>query len=245
MKKTPLFLIIIMLSFSGCSSANKSMITENEAEKNMENDNTEEILNRMNEINRGAAPKVSIKQPGQESTDPESDKTQVQLDNLASEYSKALIKTNYGDITVEFYAEESPLTVNSFMNLAKKGFYDGTRFHRIIPDFMIQGGDPLSKDENAKGRWGTGGPEYRFQDEINSYKLVKGSLAMANSGPNTNGSQFFIVTAEETSWLDGKHTNFGKVIDGMDVVERIGAVETGDQDRPLKDVVVEKVKLLQ
>ncbi|MFH1583077.1 MAG: peptidylprolyl isomerase, partial [Candidatus Falkowbacteria bacterium] len=125
------------------------------------------------------------------------------------------MKTNFGDITVKFYAQESPITVNSFMNLAKAGFYNGTKFHRVIKDFMIQGGDPNSKDDDWSND-GQGGPGYQFQDEINQHKLVKGSLAMANSGANTNGSQFFMVTAEATSWLDGKHTNFGYVVSGLD-----------------------------
>ncbi|MCU0679422.1 MAG: peptidylprolyl isomerase [Planctomycetes bacterium] len=158
---------------------------------------------------------------------------------------KAVIKTNLGDITVEFYAEESPITVNNFLNLAKQGFYNGTRFHRVINDFMIQGGDPLSKDIGQKDRWGTGGPDYRFQDEINERPLQKGSLAMANSGPNTNGSQFFIVTKDFTPWLDGKHTNFGFVAEGLDVVEKIETVETDSNDRPREDVIINSIELVK
>ncbi len=137
-----------------------------------------------------------------------------------SENTKAIIKTNKGDITVSFYVKDSPKTVNNFINLARENFYDGILFHRVIEDFMIQAGDPNTKNKPQE-TWGTGGPGYQFEDEINSHKLVRGSLAMANSGPNTNGSQFFIVTTDETPWLDGKHTNFGEVTDGLDIAESI------------------------
>jgi len=163
--------------------------------------------------------------------------------DLLAEYSKAVIHTNYGDIEVKLYSQDSPVTVNNFLNLAQAGFYDDTKFHRVIKDFMIQGGDPLSRGSDIS-RYGTGGPGYRFADEINSHLLVKGSLAMANAGPNTNGSQFFIVTAEATPWLDGLHTNFGEVVSGMEVVEKIGTAATGANDRPLQDVVVSSVELL-
>lgn len=164
--------------------------------------------------------------------------------DLALEYSQARIKTNLGDIIVKFYNEESPVTVNNFLNLAQSGFYNGTKFHRVIKDFMIQGGDPNSKTDDTMS-YGTGGPEYRFADEINNRKLVAGSLAMANAGPGTNGSQFFIVTAPETPWLDGMHTNFGEVVSGMDVVKAIEAVETGVRDIPVTPVVVEAVELMK
>lgn len=165
--------------------------------------------------------------------------------DLAAEFTKAVFKTNKGDITVAFFADESPVTVNNFLNLAQEGFFNGTKFHRIIAEFMIQGGDPLTKDEAMKPRWGTGGPEYRFGDEFNNKPLVRGSLAMANAGPNTNGSQFFIVTAQATPWLDGKHTNFGEVIDGMDVVAAIEAAPTGERDVPAEDIVIESIELLK
>jgi len=164
--------------------------------------------------------------------------------NLLAKFDSAIIKTNKGNITVEFYNNDSPLTVNNFLNLAQQGFYDGTKFHRVIKDFMIQGGDPLSKDDNPAND-GTGGPDYRFNDEFNKHKLVRGSLAMANSGPNTNGSQFFIVTVDSTPWLDGKHTNFGKVVEGMDVVNSIEATQTGPGDRPLSDIVIKSIELIK
>lgn len=160
-----------------------------------------------------------------------------------TDVTQAVIKTNLGDITVKFYNEDSPKTVSNFVSLAESGFYNGTKFHRVIKDFMIQGGDPLSKDNALKARWGTGGPGYQFTDEINSHKIVQGSLAMANSGPNTNGSQFFIVTAQATPWLDGKHTNFGEVTAGMDVVLKIENVQTEGPDRPVEDVVIESIEL--
>ncbi len=168
--------------------------------------------------------------------------TNTMSENLREQYSQATIKTNYGDITVKFYGDDSPVTVNNFLKLASSGFYDNTKFHRVIKDFMIQGGDPLSKEANTS-LYGTGGPGYQFADEFNSHKLVLGSLAMANSGPNTNGSQFFIVTASETPWLDGRHTNFGEVVSGLEVVKKIEAVTTGANDRPLEDVVITSIEL--
>ncbi|PIR44854.1 MAG: peptidylprolyl isomerase [Candidatus Vogelbacteria bacterium CG10_big_fil_rev_8_21_14_0_10_51_16] len=148
-----------------------------------------------------------------------------------------ILETNKGDITLELYFDKAPNTVENFVRLAKEGFYDGTKFHRVISGFMIQGGDPLSKSDNS-ARWGTGGPGYAFADEINNELLVAGVLAMANSGPDTNGSQFFVVTAKETPWLDGKHTVFGRVIRGMDVVREIERVPTDLYDRPRDPVVL-------
>jgi peptidyl-prolyl cis-trans isomerase B (cyclophilin B) len=155
-----------------------------------------------------------------------------------------LMKTNFGDIKLKLYTPEAPKTVNNFLSLAEKDFYNGIKFHRIIEGFMIQGGDPLTKTEN-KNQYGTGGPGYTFEDEINDKKLVRGSLAMANSGPNTNGSQFFIVTAESTPWLDGKHTNFGEVIEGMEAVDEIEGLETDARDYPEKDVVIESIEIIE
>lgn len=137
-----------------------------------------------------------------------------------AENTQAIIKTNKGNITISFYVNDAPKTVNNFINLANRDFYDGIIFHRVIDDFMIQVGDPNTKDK-PRNTWGTGGPGYQFEDEINSHKLVRGSVAMANSGPDTNGSQIFIVTTDETPWLDGKHTNFGEVVEGMNVAESI------------------------
>jgi cyclophilin family peptidyl-prolyl cis-trans isomerase len=149
--------------------------------------------------------------------------------------SQATLHTSHGAIALEFFDDDAPKTVANFRELAGKGFYDGLSFHRVIPDFMIQGGCPQGT--------GTGGPGYTFEDEFNDHKVVKGALAMANAGPNTNGSQFFIVTAEATPWLDGKHTAFGKVVDGMDAVDAIEGVETGPGDRPTEPVFIERVEL--
>jgi peptidyl-prolyl cis-trans isomerase B (cyclophilin B) len=149
--------------------------------------------------------------------------------------SLATLHTNHGPIELELFDADAPKTVENFRSLAADGFYDGLFFHRVIPGFMIQGGDPLGT--------GTGGPGYTFEDEINEHRIVRGALAMANAGPNTNGSQFFIVTAEAAPWLDGKHTVFGTVTDGMEVVDRIEAAPTGARDRPLEDVTIERVEL--
>jgi cyclophilin family peptidyl-prolyl cis-trans isomerase len=151
--------------------------------------------------------------------------------------STAIMKTSEGDIVLELFDEDAPKTVSNFKQLASQGFYDGLIFHRIIEDFMIQGGCPQGT--------GTGGPGYTFEDEINHHKVVKGALAMANAGPNTNGSQFFIVTTEEAPWLDGKHTVFGEVRDGMDVVDRIGTTKTDGRDRPVDDIRIDAIELQQ
>jgi peptidyl-prolyl cis-trans isomerase B (cyclophilin B) len=146
-----------------------------------------------------------------------------------------MLHTNHGAIAIELFDEDAPKTVDNFTKLAREGFYDGVVFHRVIPDFMIQGGDPTGT--------GRGGPGYTFEDEFNDHKVVRGALAMANAGPNTNGSQFFIVTAEATPWLDGKHTVFGRVTDGMDVVDTISDLDTDGMDKPRQDVVIERVEL--
>jgi cyclophilin family peptidyl-prolyl cis-trans isomerase len=151
--------------------------------------------------------------------------------------STATMKTSEGDIVLELFDEDAPKTVSNFKQLASQGFYDGLIFHRVIADFMIQGGCPQGT--------GTGGPGYTFEDEINQHKVVKGALAMANAGPNTNGSQFFIVTTEEAPWLDGKHTVFGEVRDGMDVVDRIGTTETDGRDRPVEPIGIETIEFEQ
>lgn len=158
-------------------------------------------------------------------------------DKLSKNMEQVVMKTNFGDITFELFDKDAPETVNNFLKLSKQGFYNGTKFHRVIKDFMIQGGDPNSKD-NDFANDGMGGPGYSFKDEINSHKLVFGALAMANSGPNTNGSQFFIVTAKETPWLDGKHTVFGRVLQGMDAVQKIENLKTNEQNHPLEDAIV-------
>jgi peptidyl-prolyl cis-trans isomerase B (cyclophilin B) len=149
--------------------------------------------------------------------------------------SQATLHTSAGPIAVEFHDEDAPKTVENFRKLAGDGFYDGLVFHRVIPDFMIQGGCPEGT--------GTGGPGYQFEDEFNDHKVERGALAMANAGPNTNGSQFFIVTTGAAPWLDGKHTVFGKVTDGMEAVDAIESTPTGPGDKPLEPQTIERVEL--
>jgi peptidyl-prolyl cis-trans isomerase B (cyclophilin B) len=149
--------------------------------------------------------------------------------------SQATMHTNHGAIEIELHDDDAPKTVENFRKLAADGFYDGVIFHRVIRDFMIQGGDPTGT--------GTGGPGYTFEDEFNDHKIVRGALAMANAGPNTNGSQFFIVTTQEASWLDGKHTVFGKVVSGMDTVDAIESQPTDARDKPVDDAKIERIEL--
>jgi len=151
--------------------------------------------------------------------------------------SQATMTTSEGTITFELFDADAPKTVDNFRKLAADGFYDGLIFHRVIKDFMIQGGCPEGT--------GTGGPGYQFEDEINEHKIVRGALAMANAGPDTNGSQFFIVTTDEAPWLDGKHTVFGQVTDGMDVVDHIEGKQTDARDRPQEDVRMESVSVAE
>ncbi len=149
--------------------------------------------------------------------------------------SRAILHTNAGPVTIELFDEDAPKTVENFRRLSGDGFYDGLTFHRVIKDFMIQGGCPEGT--------GTGGPGYTFEDEPNEHRVVRGALAMANSGPNTNGSQFFLVTAQECAWLDGKHTVFGQVVEGLDTVDKLEGTETGPGDRPVQPQVIERVEL--
>jgi peptidyl-prolyl cis-trans isomerase B (cyclophilin B) len=143
--------------------------------------------------------------------------------------------TNHGPIELELFDADAPKTVENFVKLSSDGYYDGLIFHRVIKDFMIQGGCPQGT--------GTGGPGYEFEDEINDHKVVRGALAMANRGPNTNGSQFFIVTTDAAPWLDGKHTVFGEVASGMEAVDAIEGLETGAGDRPVEDARIERVEV--
>src|SRR3954449_3521773 len=149
--------------------------------------------------------------------------------------SEATMTTNHGDITITLFDEDAPKTVENFRKLARDGFYDGLIFHRVIKDFMIQGGCPQGT--------GTGGPGYQFEDEINPHKVVRGALAMANAGPNTNGSQFFIVTVDQAPWLGGKPTVFGKVTGGMDVVDKLESLPTDGRDRPREDARIDTLEV--
>lgn len=238
MKRIQVFLfgLAIVFIFSGCGSSNENQKQSDAIQD--QNQNTD-YINGMLNIKKQAEQNVN------NAVNQENNKINA-MDEKNNEYAKkynaAEIETNLGKIKVKFYNSDSPITVNNFLKLADQKFYDETKFHRVIKGFMVQGGDPNSKSGDTS-TWGTGGPGYSFDDEINSHKLVRGSLAMANAGPNTNGSQFFIVTAKETSWLDGKHTNFGEVISGMDVVDKIEAVKTGAQDRPVEDVIIKGIVL--
>ena len=149
--------------------------------------------------------------------------------------TNATMETNHGTIELELFPDDAPKTVENFVKLARDGFYDGVIFHRVIEDFMIQGGDPTGT--------GSGGPGYQFEDEANDHPVERGALAMANAGPNTNGSQFFIVTADACPWLDGKHTVFGRVVEGQDVVDRISKLPADGRDRPSEPVTIDRVEL--
>jgi cyclophilin family peptidyl-prolyl cis-trans isomerase len=149
--------------------------------------------------------------------------------------STATMDTNHGTIELDLFDDDAPKTVSNFVKLARDGFYDGISFHRVIEGFMVQGGDPTGT--------GAGGPGYQFEDEFNDHKVERGALAMANAGPNTNGSQFFIVTADSCPWLDGKHTVFGRVTSGMDVVDTISRVDTDARDKPVDDVRIESLRV--
>lgn len=238
--KKYLLLFSLILFLSACSSSPSSRIDENNAPKGLNNYDDSVVVDKLNELRK----EDQVKQETQANKQVSESKPDIQIEDLLKKYNGVVLKTNLGDIKVKLYGGESPTTVNNFLTLAKKGFYDKTKFHRIISDFMIQGGDPNSKDDNWADD-GTGGPGYKFVDEFNSHKLVRGSFAMANSGPNTNGSQFFIVTKDSTPWLDGKHTNFGEVVEGMDVVIKIEAVKKNERDHPLDDVVINSIELIK
>ncbi len=174
------------------------------------------------------------------------------LKKFSDDYDHVLMKTSMGDIKIKLYGDESPLTVNNFLNLIKEGYYDGIKFHRVINGFMIQGGDPLTKDDSKQAMWGTGGPGYSIQDEyVSGLTNKKGTLSMANSGPNTGGSQFFINLIDNTflDWdkepLTSKHPVFGEVVEGFDVVEKIGEVATAAGDRPIEPVVITDIELIE
>lgn len=167
-------------------------------------------------------------------------------DNITNNNQKnmqATFNTNKGEFTVELFGDLTPKTVANFVKLAQDGFYNDTKFHRVIEGFMNQAGDPLSKDDSQKSRWGTGGPGYQFADEISANnKNDIGTLSMANAGPNTNGSQFFINVANN-NFLDTKHTVFGKVVSGLDVVMSINKVETDPSDKPLDPVIIKNITI--
>lgn len=234
--------VIGSLVLTGCGqlSSDDAILKEKvaEEEKNKNSGYISDLMDTKEQANKNV----------QNAMDQENKKINEALDegttDYVQKYTAAVLETNLGKIKVKFYNADSPKTINNFLQLADQKFYDGTKFHRVIKDFMIQGGDPNSKDDDWSDD-GMGGPGYKFADEFNAHKLVRGSLAMANSGPNTNGSQFFIVTAEATPWLDGKHTNFGEVIEGLDIVDKIENAKVGANDHPLEDIVVKNITLLE
>jgi len=163
--------------------------------------------------------------------------------NIMTETKQNIIlETNLGNIEISLLSSQAPKTVANFIKLAKDGFYENTKFHRVIKGFMIQGGDPYTKGEDTSV-YGTGGPGYKFADEQNDLPMVRGMLAMANSGPNTNGSQFFIITANATPWLVGKHTVFGQVVSGMEIVDKIENLKVDANDLPLSSAIIQKITI--
>lgn len=173
------------------------------------------------------------------------DELTSQNDMQNSERPIIEFNTSLGVITIQLYSDLSPKTVEQIITFVEQGYYDGVQFHRVIENFMIQGGDPLTKDPSKKALYGTGGPGFSFADEFNDQPIVRGSFAMANSGPNTNGSQFFIVTAQATPWLDGVHTNVGEVIGGMEVVDEISSTATDSNDLPLTPVTINSANIVK
>ncbi|MCF7794782.1 peptidylprolyl isomerase [Patescibacteria group bacterium] len=182
----------------------------------------------------------------------ENNRTVHNQKDLAQEYQYVVLNTNYGDVKIKLYTEKTPITANNFLNLAQDGFYNETKFHRIIEGFMIQGGDPLTKDDKQKDRWGTGSPGYVIPNEdVKEVSNLEGTISMANSGPDTGGSQFFINTADNQALdynkqpLQSQHSVFGEVVEGMEVVKEIESLETDLRDRPLEDAVITSVELLK
>jgi cyclophilin family peptidyl-prolyl cis-trans isomerase len=232
------FLTLVLLS--GCSQA--------EAPETTQGQETKRQAEEMSLLAEALDTTQKAKQDIQKATEQENQRLNQALSEIDTTYSQqyqgVILHTSIGDIQVTFHNEDSPLTVNNFLKLAQEKFYDGTKFHRVIKDFMIQGGDPNSKDNNWADD-GVGGPGYTFKDEINNHPLIRGSVAMANAGPNTNGSQFFIVTASSTPWLDGKHTNFGEVTSGLDIVDKIENTPVNTDDHPLEDIIIQSVELVK
>ena len=237
-----------VLFLAGCSTADKAEQKKTEEAKNQEQTQDPGYLRGMVGIKEQAEKNI------QNATDAENKRLQETLneDNKSNtnnvdyvkKYSGAVLNTNLGKINVKFYNENTPVTVNNFLKLASEKFYDGTKFHRVIKGFMIQGGDPNSKDDDWTND-GTGGPGYKFNDELKgTEKYTQGTMAMANSGPNTNGSQFFIVTASPGYPLPPSYTVFGQVESGMDVALQIENVKTNANDHPMEDVVIQSIELI-
>jgi cyclophilin family peptidyl-prolyl cis-trans isomerase len=244
-KITLLIAFTSILLFSGCAGTG-------EVKKTVEQpvEDASKYVPKMVDINKKAQEDVNsaVNQENDKLNNALSE-NDMENEDLSKKYSAAVLKTNLGDIKVKFDSTNAPNTVDNFLKLASQNFYNGTKFHRVIKSFMIQGGDPNSKNYSIKDQWGKGGPGYAFKDELKgTEKYPQGTLAMANSGPNTNGSQFFIVTASPAAPLPPSYTVFGQVISGMDValkIENVQTVSPGHIDRPVEDVVINSVELLE
>lgn len=198
-------------------------------------------------VNTYNTSKNKIEQLINNETTPSSLEENVDNTEIQNQTMKATFTTNKGNFEIELFDTLAPKTVENFVKLAESNFYDGVKFHRVIENFMIQTGDPLSKDDDMSDRWGTGGPGYQFGDEIHAENLnVRGTISMANAGPNTNGSQFFINTnPDDNNFLDTKHTVFGKVVSGMDVVDMINGIETFPNDRPIEPIIISSITIVK
>lgn len=239
-----LFLVVIL--FSGCAENNnkeeKTKVSSGllDANKKAQDDISEAMEKENAKLNNSLNEEKSMNVET-----PKTLKAPIVNQELIKKYPFAIIKTSLGDIKVKFYGTATPLTVTNFLQLAEAKFYDNIKFHRVIKGFMIQVGDPFSKDDTMKARWGTGDPGYKFKDELTGKeKYLQGTLAMANSGPNTNGSQFFIVTASPDVALPPSYTVFGEVVSGIDTALKIENVKTTTPDRPIEDVAIKSVELL-
>ena len=254
MKKIFLFFALIAIAFSvsACTSKKPEVAVNNIINVNNAISSEEKVapLSAAKDEDSNLVDDKTASAPA--SNPVQTNKTMLSPDkqaDLTKTYSQAILKTSEGNITLKFYAGEAPITVNNFLNLAKEGFYNGVKFHRVMKDFMIQSGDPLTKSSDVSA-YGTGGPGYKFKNEYGTHKLVAGNIAMANAGVDTNGSQFFIVTAAATPFLDGGYTNFGEVVSGMEVVRKIenAPVErslNGELSTPLNYVTINSIKLIK
>jgi peptidylprolyl isomerase len=226
-----LLVLALTLVLSACTNSNSL------------NNQTNSLNNQSNNINN------QTNNMDNNNTNNENQRTVLDQEDLAQQYQYVVLKTNQGDIKIKLYTDKTPITANNFLNLAQEGFYNDTKFHRIIEGFMIQGGDPLTKDDEKKNSWGTGSPGYVIPNEdVQGVSNVEGTISMANAGPDTGGSQFFINTADNVALdfdkqpLQSQHSVFGEVVEGMDVVNKIESLETDPRDRPLEDAVITDVE---
>jgi len=232
-------MLLAIVFLAGCSTANKSKPDQSQAQ----NGYLRDMVGIKNQAEKNIQNSQDTENKRLEATLNENNNNANNMDYV-KKYSGAVFNTNLGKIKIKLYNEDSPVTVNNFLKLASEKFYDGTKFHRVIKDFMIQGGDPNSKDDDWAND-GQGGPGYKFDDELaGTEKYTQGTLAMANAGPNTNGSQFFIVTASPEAPLPPSYTVFGRVETGLDVALKIENVKTNANDHPTEDVVIQSIELI-